>query len=258
MSKKKAAEAKSKGNKYFMNNQFKEAIEWYTKAIKYDATDSTFFSNRSAAYMGVNKFEEALKDADECIKLKPDWVKGYYRKGAALTALDRHQEAVNALKQGLQVDPDNQDLQKKIEEAERELRNTVKRFDDDGNPLSPAMIAKEEGNLFFRQSNYEAAIAKYTKAIELSTNEEEKAVFYTNRATCYAQLQDHVQVVADCSEAIKVKPSAKALIRRGLAYEFLEKYKNALEDMRQALALDPSAVVASKTIPRLTQAINSF
>jgi len=256
--KKKAAEAKDKGNKFFLAKQYDQAIAEYSKAIKFDPSDSAFYSNRCAAYMGLNKFEEALADAEQCVKLQPKWVKGYYRKGAALMSLGRHEEAIRTLKKGLEYEPDNADLKERLAEAEREAKYAPKRFDDAGNPLSPAQIAKEEGNVFFRESRYEKAIEKYTRAISLASTEEEKAVYYSNRATCYAQLQNHQQVVEDCTASINIKPTTKALIRRGLAYEVLEKYKLALADMRQVLELDPTAKVASETIARLTRAINSF
>jgi len=256
--KKKASEAKDKGNKFFLAKQYSQAVEWYTKAVQADPTDAAFYSNRAAAYMGMNKFEEALADSEQCIKLMPNWVKGFYRKGAALVSLGRHEEAIRAFKKGIECDPSNDDLKQRLVEAEREAKFTVKRHDDEGRPLSPAQIAKEEGNVMFRESKYEAAIAKYTRAVELATSEEEKSIYYSNRATCHAQLQDHAAVVADCTYSINIKPSVKALIRRGLAYESLEKYKLGLEDMRNVLELDPSARVASETIARLTRAINSL
>jgi len=92
----------------------------------------------------------------------------------------------------------------------------------------------------------------------LATTEEEKATYYTNRATCYAQLHHFNEVVEDTSAAIKIKPSAKAYIRRGLAYESLERYKAALDDMRNAMQLDPGALVASQAVQRLTRAVNSL
>jgi stress-induced-phosphoprotein 1 len=258
MSNKAAAEAKAKGNQYFLKKQYPEAIEWYTKAIKADPKDSTFFSNRCAAYMGLNKFQEALKDAEECCKLQPNWVKGWYRKGMALTSLGRHEEAVMAYKKGLEFEPANDDLKGKLADAEREAKYAPKRFKDDGTPLSPAELAKEEGNVLFRLAKYEQAIEKYTRAIELAKTQEEKAVYYSNRATGYAQLQHHQQVVEDCTASINITPTAKALIRRGLGYESLEKYKLALEDMKHALSLDPGALVASQAIQRLTRAVNSL
>jgi len=254
----KAAEAKDKGNKFFVAKQYSQAIEWYTKAINFDPNDAAFYSNRSAAYMGQNKIDDALADSEHCIRLMPNWVKGFYRKGVALVSLGRHEEAVKAFKKGLECEPTNEDLKRMLADAEREARFTVKRFDDDGRPLSPAQIAKEEGNVMFRESKYENAIAKYTRAIELAPTEEEKAVYYSNRATCHAQLQNHQAVVDDCTSSINIKPSVKALIRRGLAYESLEKYQAGLNDMRKVLELDPSARVASETIGRLTRAINSL
>jgi len=256
--KKKAAEAKDKGNKFFLAKQYSQAVEWYTKAVQADPTDSAFYSNRAAAYMGENKFDEALADSEHCVTLHPNWVKGYYRKGAALVSLGRHEEAVRAFKKGLEIEPTNDDLREKLAEAEREAKYTVKRFDEQGNALSPAQIAKEEGNVFFRESKYEKAIEKYSRAVQLATTEDEKAVYYSNRATCYAQLQNHQQVVDDCTASINIKPTPKALIRRALALESLEKYKQALEDMKHVLTLDPSAKVASESIARLTRALNSF
>jgi len=129
---KKAVEAKNKGNQFFINKQYHDAIKWYTKAIEYESNDSAFFSNRCAAYMGLNKFDEALSDAESCIRLKPDWVKGYYRKGMALVALYRYEEAARAFKKGLEVDPGNADLKDKLKEAEREAQYAPKRFDEDG------------------------------------------------------------------------------------------------------------------------------
>jgi len=254
----KAAEAKDKGNKFFLAKQYSQAVDWYTKAVNFDPTDAAFYSNRAAAFMGLNKFEEALADAEKCIKLMPNWVKGYYRKGAALVSLGRYEEAVRVFKKGIECEPTNEDLKERLAEAERQAKYTVKKFDEDGRPLSPAQIAKEEGNVMFRESKYEIAIAKYTRAIELATTEEEKSVYYSNRATCQAQLQNHEAVVEDCTSSINIKPSVKALIRRGLAYESLEKYKAGLDDMRMVLEMDPGARVASETIGRLTRAINSM
>lgn len=151
-------------------------------------------------------------------------------------------------------------------------------------PLSPAELAKEEGNALFRNAQYEKAIEKYSKygspdgaprvvsiephrpschwrdyrAISLATTEEEKATYYTNRATCHAQLHHFSEVVEDTTQAINIKPSAKAYIRRGLAHESLEKYKKGLEDMKSAMELDPGALVASQAIHRLTRAVNSL
>jgi len=258
MSKQKANEYKNQGNKYFSAGKFQEAINWYTKAIKEDPLDSAFYSNRCAAFMGLNKIEEALKDAESCIKTKPDWVKGYYRKGVALITLQRHEEAAAAFKLALQLEPNNEDIKHKYESSLERSKYVIKKVDEHGKPLSPAMLAKEEGNVLFRLGKYDQAIEKYGRAIALAKTEDEKAIYYSNRALAHAQGHDHDNVVSDCTEAINRTPNAKVYIRRGLAYEMLEKYKAGLDDMKAALALDPNAKVASEAIARLTKAVNAF
>merc|ERR1712060_991799 len=77
---------------------------------------------------------------------------------------------------------------------------------------------------------------------------EDAAVLLVNRATALAQLGDYKTVVKDCSRALALlpKPRLKPLMRRALAYENLERYEDAAFDFRAALALDPTARLASE------------
>lgn len=45
------------------------------------------YSNRSAAFLKVNKLKQALADAKTCCELRPNWEKGWYRAGMAHEAL---------------------------------------------------------------------------------------------------------------------------------------------------------------------------
>lgn len=66
---------KDKGNAALQANNFKEAIEAYSEAIKLDGTNHILFSNRSAAFAKEGNYEKALEDAEKTISLKPDWPK---------------------------------------------------------------------------------------------------------------------------------------------------------------------------------------
>lgn len=252
--KKKAVEAKEKGNKLFAQKKFKEAIECYNKAIKYDPSDAAFFSNRAAAYMGLTDYENALTDSNECIRIKPDWSKGHYRKGCALVALKRFLDAEAALQEGLKREPGNAEIKKKLEEIEPEIRKLRPKLNPDGTKMSAAQAIKEEGNKYFKEARYDLAIQSYTRALTEAEAAEEKSVIFTNRATCHAQLHQFSEVVTDCTSALRQNPkNVKAYLRRGLAYEALEKWELGIEDMKKVLELEPGTLQASQTLQRLTR-----
>jgi len=210
-----------------------------------------------------------MEDALSTIKYNPTWPRGFLRKASVLEAQDKFLEAQEALQEGLKHDPQNQELIKKLDEIKPEIRkidnksksNTPtmtgpKTTDENGNPLSPAQKAKEEGNFHYKESRYDKAIEFYTKALELTNDPKEKATFYSNRAACNAQLQMYTEVIVDCSHCLEIEPeNVKALLRRGLAYENKENYKLSRQDMQTALSLDPNTKMASEALVRLDRSI---
>ncbi|KAG6586315.1 Ankyrin-1, partial [Cucurbita argyrosperma subsp. sororia] len=115
--KKKAAEAKSRGDDAFNTKDFHTAVDAYTQAIDLDPTDGTLFSNRSLCWIRLGQAEHALADAKACRALKPDWPKACYREGAALRLLQRFEEAANSFYEGVQLDPNNMALVDAFREA---------------------------------------------------------------------------------------------------------------------------------------------
>jgi len=113
----KAAEAKALGNKEFTAKNFEAAIVHFTEAIKHDASDHVFFSNRSACYASIEKYEKALKDGAECVKLKPEWPKGYTRKGLAQFWLNQYEEAAETYKAGLKLAPEDAGMKEGLQKA---------------------------------------------------------------------------------------------------------------------------------------------
>jgi len=98
---------------------------------------------------------------------------------------------------------------------------------------------KAKGNAAYQARNFEEAAELYTRAIQVSPKPE--PVFYSNRAACYVNMTPpkHDLVINDCDEALKLDPKyVKALNRRGLALEGLEKYQEALRDFTAATILD--------------------
>ncbi|ORX84578.1 mitochondrial outer membrane translocase receptor TOM70 [Anaeromyces robustus] len=112
-----------------------------------------------------------------------------------------------------------------------------------------AKKAKDEGNKLFQSKKYNKAIKQYTKAIELYPD----SVYYGNRAACYNNLGKMDEVIADCTEALKLNPNyIKALKRRAQAYEKVKNLEQALNDYTALCILDEfsdnSIVTANETV----------
>lgn len=83
---------------------------------------------------------------------------------------------------------------------------------------SVAQHLKGLGNKAYSSKKYDEAISHYSKAISASPS----AVFYSNRAACYANLGKPQDVINDCNEALKIdRTYVKALNRRAVAAEQL-------------------------------------
>eukprot|EP01097_Dermamoeba_algensis_P006254 TRINITY_DN3917_c0_g1_i1.p1 TRINITY_DN3917_c0_g1~~TRINITY_DN3917_c0_g1_i1.p1 ORF type:complete len:290 (+),score=68.85 TRINITY_DN3917_c0_g1_i1:84-872(+) len=255
--KKKALEEKDKGNGYFTKKDFKNAITHYSKAIELDPKEHTFYTNRAAAYQSLENWELALKDANSSLELKHDWSKGWYRKGMALRGLQKWDEAFRAFEQAQKYDPESAEIRTRVTEADTERRKP-KKVGPDGKPLASWQIAREEGNWLFKEGKFFQAVEAYSKGLEGCKDPKERVLLLGNRAACRLQqeCQDYHAVICDCTEALEIEPNnSKLLTRRGQAYEALEKYKHALQDMRQAFSLDPNNQRAGQAIGRISAAL---
>ncbi|KAH6818117.1 stress-inducible protein [Perilla frutescens var. frutescens] len=105
-----ADEEREKGNQYFKEQKYPEAVKHYSEAIKRNPEDPKSYSNRAACYTKLGAMPEGLKDAEKCIELDPTFSKGYTRKGAIQFFMKEHDKALETYQEGLKHDPQNQEL----------------------------------------------------------------------------------------------------------------------------------------------------
>ncbi|KAJ6232157.1 hsp70-hsp90 organizing protein [Anaeramoeba flamelloides] len=106
----KAVEAKNEGNKHFKNNDFPEAIKFYTEAIKRDPKNPIYYSNRAAAYTKLGSIPQAEKDCDYILEhLDPKFVKAFTRKGFLFLLTKQYNKAMKIYQEALEIDPKNKE-----------------------------------------------------------------------------------------------------------------------------------------------------
>uniref|UniRef100_A0A166FCU7 STI1 domain-containing protein n=1 Tax=Daucus carota subsp. sativus TaxID=79200 RepID=A0A166FCU7_DAUCS len=105
-----ADEEREKGNEFFKQQKYPEAIKQYTESLRRNPKDHKAYSNRAACYTKLGALPEGLKDAEKCIELDPTFAKGYTRKGAAQFLMKDYDKALETYQAGLKHDPHNQEL----------------------------------------------------------------------------------------------------------------------------------------------------
>lgn len=107
-------------------------------------------------------------------------------------------------------------------------------------------MLKEKGNDAFKAAAFEDAITFYSQAIDAAADDASPLALscFNNRAACNQQLSNFSGVIRDCTHVLEHEPAnQKALLRRALAYEGLERYPLALQDIRALNALNPNIEV---------------
>jgi len=150
--------------------------------------------------------------------------------------------AYKTVESALRLDPNNSRLNSLMDRIRPQYERAEKQR---VSSLDNKEKLKEEGDSLFKQAKFEEAIKSYTKALNAITDKSSELALkcYSNRAACYKQLSNFDGTIEDSTSVLEHKPDdAKALMRRAQAYEACERYKSALQDVRQVLAYGPDVI----------------
>ncbi|XP_067323439.1 sperm-associated antigen 1 [Anolis sagrei] len=124
-----------------------------------------------------------------------------------------------------------------------------------------AATLKAEGNELFKNGQFGEATLKYSEAIDNVINSgiqcpEDLCILYSNRAACYLKEGNCTDCIQDCNSALQLHPySLKPLLRRAMAYESMERYRQAYVDYKTLLQIDSGIQVANDSVNRITRTL---
>lgn len=244
-------EWKSAGNDAVKTADYSAGYLAYSKGLKANPTNAMILSNRSLCLEKLGRLEEAVDDAKRCTVLRPDFVKAFLRAATILRQLKRPYEAVDVLRKAPASAEVNELLAKLKPEAAKSAKSHFSTLDE-------AERLKEEGNELFKKGLFEKALDTYGKALKACNDQKgDLAVaIRNNRAGCYQQLSDFHAVVNETNFVLEQQPdNLKAIMRRMLALEPLEKYEEALADARRVIQQVPGHEAANKMQHRLSKVV---
>jgi tetratricopeptide (TPR) repeat protein len=152
------------GNKHFDEEEYSEAITFYTKAINIDKDNDEFYGNRGNCYYYLERYSLALDDYNNAIKYYPEYEGYYYNRGNCYQKLGNDNRAL--LEYNIAID--------KSPNLDRSYNN--------------------RGISYINLKKYNQAIEDFDKAIELAKN---KGYHWNNRGYCYLKLGDYQRAIND-------------------------------------------------------------
>ncbi|XP_035386796.1 sperm-associated antigen 1-like [Electrophorus electricus] len=104
---------------------------------------------------------------------------------------------------------------------------------------------KDKGNDAFRASDYEEAVAFYTRSVSFLPT----AAAYNNRAQAEIKLQRWHDAMSDCERVLHLEPeNTKALLRRATVHKHLGNLLMAHDDLTVVMHLEPHNVTAQSLL----------
>lgn len=109
---------KERGNQAFKDSYWEEAVDYYTKAIKFGEKHKdlpVFYKNRAQCHLKLENWEKAESDCTKALVFGPQDPKALYRRCQALEKLERFEESYRDARGVLDADPTNKVIQPVLE-----------------------------------------------------------------------------------------------------------------------------------------------
>jgi tetratricopeptide (TPR) repeat protein len=190
------------GCTYYRLGDYNNAIIFFKNALTIDSNNSRYYYELGRAYLGKRSLASAIESFFKALELAPSDHMSLFGIGNAYRENGNYERAAKYFRKALHLNPGDMDYQKALEEVS----------------VSPGTPAK-------------------------GTNEEEKPEVLYNLALDQIRKTNFPEGVELLHRVVKIKPDfAEAFYHLGISYMQLRNYKQALENYRQAVQLKPDDI----------------
>lgn len=266
----------TRANSYQWDDYARKIID-YTKAIELEPKVAHYYSNRAFAYWGGGDKEAAMKDFLKAVEVDPSipdnhinlgWE--YWRRKDFENALRMFDKAVELAPtsaepylqrawyfhernetlredmdfyKALQVEPGKSGWAYSLRanwSSNGEKPNLDKALDDIKKAMEfrpdRQLLFYRRGQIYSRRKEYQAAISDYSKALQWSPTN----YLYIGRAKAYADSGNMSAAINDLDEALKLDPKdARVFYERGVVYATNKKHDQAIAELTRAIEMSP-------------------
>ncbi len=242
---------------YHRNKNYLQAIDYYDKSIAEEPSNAELWINKGSAYIGLGNYEEAIKSYKKAIELSADSAIAFFYLSWCYLLIGKEKEALENLKQAVALDEtlkltarENEIFKPLMESGEigkfssknipKDKKQTSSNTNTQQNTSSSSSNQAEdyfaEGWSFHQKKEYEKAIEKYDKAIELNPY---FMAPRSNKSVCLKRLGKVLEAIDICTEMMSITDTyGDAYYNRACYYSILGKTVEAVYDLQKAINID--------------------
>jgi uncharacterized caspase-like protein len=231
---------RNRGLAYHMQGDYDSAIADFKRALKLDAKSAALYNARGTSLVNKEELDLAIADFDRALKIDGKFAKAYYNRGQARYLKKDFTGAITDLDAYIKLVPN--DPRGHIQRGDA-LVNTgdfTTAIADFGSAIAVDPKNWEayshRGEARRLQGDLQKAMVDHDTAIGLEANPEA----YVNRALAWGDQSRFAEAVADCGEAILLKPRYDlAYANRGRFRRLAGDLGASLNDLDKAVELNP-------------------
>jgi len=195
-----------KGDMYFDEGKFNQALNTYKKALNVEPKNIDALICCGLCHRNLKEYDKAIEYYNTALEIEPDNKTALNNLGYALEMKDQIEEAIEMYKKSLEIDP-NYDMP---------LVN-----------LSKIYIDRKE---------YQAAIKIYKAALDVDPI---NTANWIDLGRAYRFMEKYDKAISAYSEALRLAPSNKVIHNNlGYVYFCLKKYDKAIDAFTESLEID--------------------
>merc|ERR1712032_1320843 len=254
---KESVKYKEKGNQFYKEKKFDEALSAYDKAISLNPTNMTLLSNKAAVHLTTKNYDDCIAACRMAIKIGKENRASFGDRAKAFSrcakAYQKKGDLVNAIKmcKNAQLESHDKTTERmlKMFELDKKKADALAYQDD-----TKAEEAKQQGNTHFRNKKWPQAVEAYEEAVKRAPK---NATIRNNLAASLCKIMDFNGAKREIDVALELDPKyVKAWTRKGDIEVLMKENHKAMESYKSGLKFDPDNIACKEGLRKVTTMIN--
>merc|ERR1712032_1485065 len=254
---KESVKLKEKGNEFYMDKRFDEALDAYDKAISLNPTNMTLLSNKAAVHLTTKNYDDCIAACRMAVKIGKENRASFEERAKAFSrcakAYQKKGDLTNAITmcKNAQLESYDKATERmlKMFELDKKKADALAYQDD-----NKAEEAKQRGNTHFRKKEWPQAVEAYEEAVKRAPK---NASIRNNLAAALCKIMDFNGAKREIEVALEQDPKyVKAWTRKGDIEVLMKENHKAMVSYKNGLQFDPENIACKDGLRKVTAMIN--